>query len=73
MFDKILSFWFIGVFMILVPLTYRFLHAIDFSKIFKKNAIKEIKYLLLAISVMTSYLLASAFIAIIEKISVIAS
>ncbi len=54
------SFIFFIFFIPFIPLFFKALTAIDFSKVFKANSVWQIRLLVLAISVIISYLFASA-------------
>ncbi|MDD3382184.1 MAG: DUF1146 family protein [Bacilli bacterium] len=47
-------------FLPLIPLCFKALSAIDFSKVFKQNSTWQIRLLILLLSIIISYLLASA-------------
>ncbi|MGI6710363.1 MAG: DUF1146 family protein [Bacilli bacterium] len=54
------SFIFFIFFLPLIPLFFKALTAIDFSKMFKADSVWQIRLLVLTISIIISYLLASA-------------
>lgn len=69
MLDIILTIWF---FVILIPTTYLLytsLQCFDYEKILRKGKVRELKIVLFIISICCSYLFASCFVSIIERIA----
>lgn len=62
------NMWFLMLFLPLCVITFRALMAVDYSKIFYKGRVWEIRFLFLIVSIGLAYLFASAFIKIIEVI-----
>jgi len=54
------NFIYFMFFLPLIPLCFKALSAIDFSKVFKQNSTWQIRLLILLLSIIISYLLASA-------------
>ena len=68
MLDIVLTIWF---FVILIPsiyLVYTSLQCFDYEKVLKKGKVRELKIILFMISVAISYLFASCFVSILERI-----
>ena len=66
--DVLLSTWYMIIFFGLIPIVYKALTAMDVSRIFKRNSTWEIRLLVLLMSIVLSYLTASAFVAVLERI-----
>jgi len=68
MFDKILTMWFLIIFIVLVTVTYRALGAIKFSNLFQRASTWQIRFLVTLISIILAFLTSFAFIYTIERI-----
>lgn len=69
MLDIVLTIWF---FIILIPtiyLLYTSLQCFDYEKLLKKGKVRELKIVLFIVSVGFSFLFASCFVSIIERIA----
>ena len=68
MFDKIITMWFLFILIGSVPINYRALMALNFSKLFQKASTWQIRFLMMLISILMAFLAAFAFVYIIERI-----
>ena len=67
--DRILSMWFFIIFIPLVYAFYNLMKSFDFQKILRKNKIRELKIMMIIVSVGFSYLFAQAFLEVIDRIA----
>lgn len=67
---RVLTMWFFIVFIPLIYVVFQLLMAFDVEKILRRNKIRELKMLMILISIGLSFLVASAFIEVLERISV---
>lgn len=70
--DILIDVWFLVLMFGLSAIVYRTFQAIDYSKIFRRNSTWEIRTLVLLLSIAIAYLVASAFISVLERIMSIA-
>jgi len=68
MLPKIITMWFLFIFIVLIPITYRALMALNFSNIFNRSSTWQIRFLMMLISIILAFLASFAFISIIERI-----
>lgn len=68
--ERILTMWFFIIFIPMVYTIYNLLKAFDFQKILRKDKIKELKILMIVVSVGFGYLFAKAFVEVIDRISI---
>ena len=68
MFPKIITMWFLFIFIILIPINYRALMALNFSNIFQRSSTWQIRFLMMLISIIMAFMTSFAFIYIIERI-----
>lgn len=66
MIDYIFTMWYFIVFIVLIPINYRALMAIDFSKMFRKNSTWQIRLLVTFFSIIISFLISYAFVYTLE-------
>lgn len=60
MIEKLIVMWFYIIFFILIPLIYKALMALDFSNLFKRSSTWQIKFLMIIVSIVFAYIVASA-------------
>ncbi|HPT88935.1 MAG: DUF1146 domain-containing protein [Acholeplasmataceae bacterium] len=63
-----IQIWFFIVFFPLIPIVFRTLMAIDVSKIFKKNSVREIRLLFMFTSIIIAFLVSEAFMRFLERL-----
>ncbi len=63
-----IQIWFFIVFFPLIPIVFRALMAIDVSKIFKKNSVREIRLLFMFTSIIIAFLVSEAFMRFLERL-----
>lgn len=68
MIEKVITMWFFFIFFGLIPINYRALMAIDFSKIFSRNSTWQIRLLMTFISIALAFLISYAVTLSLEKI-----
>lgn len=68
MIEKVITMWFFFIFFGLIPINYRALMAIDFSKIFRRNSTWQIRLLMTFISIALAFLISYAVTLSLEKI-----
>lgn len=68
MIEKVITMWFFFIFFGLIPINYRALMAIDFSKIFRRNSTWQIRLLMTFISIAVAFLISYAVTLSLEKI-----
>jgi len=68
---KILTTWFLIIFIVLIPINYRSLMAIKFSSIFQRSSTWQIKFLITILSIIMAFFVAFAFVYIIERIKLV--
>lgn len=66
--SEIISMWFFIVFLGLIPINYRALMAIDFSKMFRYNSTWQIRLLVTFVSIIIAFLISFALTYSLEKI-----
>lgn len=59
--DNIISMWYFIIFVCLIPINYRALMALDFSKIFKYNSTWQIRLLVTFLSIIIAFIISFAF------------
>lgn len=62
MIDTIMDFWFLIMFFTLIPLNFRALMAIDFSKMFRYNSTWQIRLITVFLSIIISFLVSFALV-----------
>lgn len=68
MFDKILTMWFLVIFIVLAAISFRALAAVKFSNLFQRASTWQIRFLVTIISIILAFLASFAFIYIVERI-----
>lgn len=68
MMEDLITMWYFIIFLGLIPINYRALMAIDFSKLFRYNSTWQIRILVLFFSIILSFLIGYAFIYSFEKL-----
>lgn len=68
--EQTMNMWFFLIFFPMIAIIFRALMAVDYSKIFRKNRIWEIRLIFVILSIVLAFLTAEAFV---RFISVIAS
>lgn len=66
--EDLITMWYFIIFLGLIPINYRALMAIDFSKLFRYNSTWQIRILVLFFSIILSFLIGYAFIYSFEKL-----
>ncbi|MCK9470554.1 MAG: DUF1146 family protein [Bacilli bacterium] len=66
--QDIISMWFFIMFLGLIPMVYRALMAIDFSKFFKYNSTWQIRLIVTLITIIISFLVSYSITYSLEKI-----
>ncbi|HHX00582.1 MAG TPA: DUF1146 domain-containing protein [Acholeplasmataceae bacterium] len=64
----LIAMWYFIIFFGLIPIIYRALMAIDFSKFFRYNSTWQIRLLVMFFSIIISFLLSFAFTYTLEKL-----
>jgi uncharacterized membrane protein YwzB len=67
--NKVETIWFFIVFIPMVYLCYRLLMCFDYQKILRRDQVRELKMLMLVVSIGLAYLFAEAFIEVINRFS----
>lgn len=68
MIEKVITMWFFFIFFGLIPINYRALMAVDFSKIFRRNSTWQIRLLMTFISIALAFIISYAVTISLEKI-----
>lgn len=68
MVDNVITMWFFFIFLGLIPMNYRALMAIDFSRIFRRNSTWQIKLLMTFISISLAFLVSYAITESLDKL-----
>ena len=66
--NDIISMWYFFIFLGLIPINYRALMAIDFSKFFRYNSTWQIRLIVTFLSIIISFLISYAITYSLEKI-----
>jgi len=67
--ERVLSMWFFIIFIPMTYLVYVLLTCFNYEKVLRKNRVRDLKILLIIVSVGISYLFAQAFLEVIERIA----
>lgn len=66
--EKVVIMWFFFIFLGLIPINYRALMSVDFSKIFRRQSTWQIRLLMTFISIALAFIISYAITTSLEKL-----